>query len=346
MKNIFKTLGLMLVAGSLLLFSCDPENNTGSNTDGKCTVTIQANNSEWGIVTAEPAGAVEPGTKVTLTATANDGYSFINWTCPDGSMATDNPMEVTVNNNVVYVANFMPVENLTYTITVGANDPAMGSVTKTPDSNVYHAGTVVELTAVPAAGYKFVSWSGANNTTTNPLQITVSGNATYTATFEALPAVQYGATFDGVALDIAGYSDFQTNGEGLWLAQFASQAEGTTVYFPYLVMWMQGTTTSNFSVYPNKSIELYKDTYYTDSQGNNYGDWQYYATNSINCTTLDLTDLMASFTGAFTMYDLGEIVHETHEQPADCTQKTLAVTVTNATFTMATKGGFHKMNVK
>lgn len=346
MKNIFKTLGLMLVAGSLLLFSCDPENNTGSNTDGKCTVTIQANNSEWGIVTAEPAGAVEPGTKVTLTATANDGYSFINWTCPDGSMATDNPMEVTVNNNVVYVANFMPVENLTYTITVGANDPAMGSVTKTPDSNVYHAGTVVELTAVPAAGYKFVNWSGANNTTTNPLQITVSGNATYTAVFEALPPLQYGATFDGVALDIAGYRDFQTNGEGLWLAQFARQAEGTQVWFPYLIMWLQGGTASTFAISEQMgAIELYKDTYYTAGESQ-YGDWQYYATESMNCTALDMTTLTVSFTGSYTMYDLGEIANETHDDPADCTHKTLSVNISNATFALATKAGFHKMNVK
>ena len=236
-------------------------------------------------------------------------------------------------------------EPTTYTITVNCNDATMGTVAKAPDSAAYHAGTEVVLTATPNSGYKFVNWTGAASTTDNPLTIPVSENATYTAVFEALPQVSYNATFDGSALDIAGYSDFQTNGE-LWLMQFAKQAEGTQVYFPYLVMWMQGTTTSNFSVYPNKAIELYKDTYYTDSQGNNYGDWQYYATNSINCTTLDLTDLMASFTGAFTMYDLGEIVHETHEQPADCTQKTLAVTVTNATFTMARKAGFHKMNVK
>lgn len=240
--------------------------------------------------------------------------------------------------------NTTPTET-TYTVTVNCNDATMGTVAKTPDSAAYHAGTQVMISATANSGYKFVNWNGDASLNEAIMDITVSGNATYTANFEALPQVSYNATFDGSALDIAGYSDFQTNGE-LWLMQFAKQAEGTQVYFPYLVMWMQGTNTSNFSVYPNGAIELYKDTYYQDNQGGQYGDWQYYATNNISCTLLDLTDLMASFTGAFTMYDLGEIVNETHEQPADCTQKTLAVTVTNATFTMATKAGFHKMNVK
>ena len=237
-------------------------------------------------------------------------------------------------------------EDPTYTITVNCNDATMGSVAKTPDSTVYHAGTAVTLTATPAAGHKFVNWTGATTSTESTLNITVSENATYTAVFEALPQVSYNATFDGSALDIAGYSDFQTNGE-VWLAQFAKQAEGTQVWFPYIVMWMQGNNTSNFAVNTQMgAIELYKDTYYTagDQQ---YGDWQYYATASLNCSAMDLTTFMLSFTGAFTMYDLGEIVAGTHDEAADCTQKTLNVTVTNATFTVpSSKAGFHKMMVK
>ena len=165
---------------------------------------------------------------------------------------------------------------------------------------------------------------------------------------EQPPALQtsWSASFDGEPLDIAGYSDFQTNGEDLWLAQFASQAEGTTVYFPYIVMWMQGNATSNFSVYPSGAIELYKDTYYTAGTSQ-YGDWQYYATNSITCSALDLSTLVVSFTGTFTMYDLGEIVDETYDDPADCTQKQLTVTVTDAQFEIPSKGaGLHKMEVK
>lgn len=234
----------------------------------------------------------------------------------------------------------------TYTLTVNCNDATMGIVTKTPDSTVYHAGTQVVLEAAANQGYKFTGWTGAATSTENPMTVTVSDNATYTAVFEQLPQATWNATFDGSALDIAGYSDFQTNGE-LWLMQFAKNAEGTSVYFPYIVMWMQGTNTSNFSVYPNGAIELYKDTYYQDGQGTQYGDWQYYATQNINCTAMDLTDFMLGFTGAFTMYDLGEIVNQTHEEPADCTQKTLSFTLANAYFTLVTKkAGFHKMNVK
>ncbi len=236
-------------------------------------------------------------------------------------------------------------EATTYTVKVNCNDATMGTVKITPDSTVYHKGTEVTITAIANQGFKFVGWTGAETVETETYTFHVEGNATYTANFEALPQVMYNATFDGSTLDIAGWNDFQTNGE-LWLLQFAQAAEGTVVSFPYLVMWMQGTNTDNFSVYQNGAIELYKDTYYEDNQGNKYGDWQFYETETMNCTNLDLTNLMLSFTGSFTMYDLGNIVDETAEDPADCTHKTLNVTVSNATFEMATKGAFHKMNVK
>lgn len=154
----------------------------------------------------------------------------------------------------------------------------------------------------------------------------------------------WSASLDGDVLDIAGYSDFQTNGE-LWLAQFAQNAEGDNVYFPYIVAWFQGNSTSTFAVYPNRSIELYKDTYYTDNSDNQYGDWQYYATNSLTCSALDLTAYRASFSGSFTMYDLGDIVDQTASDPADCTQKTLTLTVSDAVFTLAQKGAMRKMNI-
>ncbi len=68
-----------------------------------------------------------------------------------------------------------------YTITAEANDPAMGTVT---GGGVYDLNATATLTATPAEGYEFVSWS--DNNTDNPRNITVSADATYTAIFQAV----------------------------------------------------------------------------------------------------------------------------------------------------------------
>lgn len=68
----------------------------------------------------------------------------------------------------------------TYTITAVPNDANMGTVS---GGGSYAAGTTVTLTASPKSGYQFVRWN--DNLTSSQRTITVTGNATYTAYFEA-----------------------------------------------------------------------------------------------------------------------------------------------------------------
>jgi len=61
-----------------------------------------------------------------------------------------------------------------------------GIVLKTPAPNAdgtYASGTLVKLTAVPASGYKFNSWSGDLTGNSNPVTIIMDKNKTITATF-------------------------------------------------------------------------------------------------------------------------------------------------------------------
>ncbi|WP_167856769.1 InlB B-repeat-containing protein [Hymenobacter aquaticus] len=82
------------------------------------------------------------------------------------------------------------------TSTVGS-----GTVTKNPNAASYASGTVVSLTATPAAGYTFSGWSGDASGTANPLSVTMSANKTITATFTAVPAGQAVASFTLVNAD-------------------------------------------------------------------------------------------------------------------------------------------------
>lgn len=229
-----------------------------------------------------------------------------------------------------------PETPTTYTITVNSNDATLGTVAISPAQNSYEAGTEVTITATPAENANFLYWNGT--ITDNPYTFKVSENATYTATFEAKPMPSYSATFDGTALDVAGYSDAQCANQGgsyIFLFQCAKQAEGTSVYFPYLVNFLVGSTTTDMAV---QSMELYKDTYYTAGE-NNYGDWQYYreGTNTINCTALDLTSYTMSATMSVTMYSLTDVVENgAQTDGSDATKATVALTLSNMTYTLAT----------
>jgi hypothetical protein len=243
-----------------------------------------------------------------------------------------NPDEIDDNNNNNNETSFK--------VTVNCNDATMGTVSITPKKDAYENGDEVTISATPNSGYKFLNWNG--DITENPYTFTVNGNATYTANFQALPQASYSLTFNGSALDVAGYSDGQymiQDGITYLLYQCASNAEGNTVYFPYFVLWAQGMGTD---VEIAENTELYKDTYYTLGQ-NNYGDWQYFSTNNFNCSNLDLTTGIVSMTGSMEMYSLGEIVEGTHEDAADCTKATVVFTLNNITFADASaKGTFGK----
>lgn len=69
-----------------------------------------------------------------------------------------------------------------YTLTAVSNNTSWGSVS---GGGTYTAGATATLTATPAAGYQFVQWQDGN--TDNPRTVTVNDDATYTATFEAIP---------------------------------------------------------------------------------------------------------------------------------------------------------------
>lgn len=102
MKNIFKAMSLMLAASTLMLTSCKPDENPIDpvNPVAKYTISVSANDPAMGTVSG--AGEYEENTTATLTATANEGYKFVNW--DDGN--TTNPRLVTVTANASYIANF------------------------------------------------------------------------------------------------------------------------------------------------------------------------------------------------------------------------------------------------
>ena len=141
-------------------------------TSGQYTITANASPAAGGTVTG--GGSYPYGASVTLTATPNSGYSFLQWS--DGN--TSNPRTVTVTGNATYTALFMSEGGETFTLTVTSGDPLLGQVT---GSGVYPAGASVEIKAVPASYAHFVKWDDGN--TDNPRTVVVNQDLSFVAEF-------------------------------------------------------------------------------------------------------------------------------------------------------------------
>ena len=78
----------------------------------------------------------------------------------------------------------MDYTQIEYSLTITSEH---GTVTKNPAQLTYHYGAIVSLTAVPAAGYTFGSWSGDALGSTNPVSITINANKVVTANYNPIP---------------------------------------------------------------------------------------------------------------------------------------------------------------
>ena len=138
------------------------------------TITVTADPAEAGVVTG--SGTYNYGTTVELTATANEGFSFLTWN--DG--VTSAVRTVTVIEDASYTALFITNETTTYTVTALPNDFTLGEVT---GGGTYPEGTSVTLTATPIGNAIFVKWS--DESVKNPRTIVVNSDITITGIFEA-----------------------------------------------------------------------------------------------------------------------------------------------------------------
>ena len=141
-----------------------------------------------GTVTANPPApedGYDAGTVVTLTARANEGFAFSNWSGTVSSF--QNPVTVTMDATQSVTAHFSINQTPTRTLTLATNPASGGSIQIAPAPNAangtYVDGTVVTLTASPSPGYVFASWSGAAITTTNVITVTMDADKVITGNF-------------------------------------------------------------------------------------------------------------------------------------------------------------------
>ena len=238
--NCGQTCSASFSSGSAITLTATPTANSffagwsgACSGTGVCNVTLTQNTSVkaefsaspvlavtlagtgQGSVSSSPAGIscgstckadFDPGTEVTLTATAGTNSSFAGWTgaCTGGSSSC--VVTLSASEQVTAVFNSTIVQN-TDLLSVSLAGTGTGTVTSSPAGIVcpptcsakFTVGSQVTLTATAGSNSSFAGWSGACSGNSTTCTVTLSSNAQVTATFNTTVQGQ-----DTLAVSLAG----------------------------------------------------------------------------------------------------------------------------------------------
>ena len=129
------------------------------------------------------------GTAVTLTAKPSSNSTFTGWTGDCIGVQATCTFTITAENNVTANFDLLPATGgggggsttTSYKISISTN--GKGTVTTDPATSSFAAGTVVTLTATPAAGQPWIGWAGACAGTSPTCTLTMDANKSVTANF-------------------------------------------------------------------------------------------------------------------------------------------------------------------
>ncbi|MEY2509214.1 MAG: hypothetical protein QOH01_3543 [Verrucomicrobiota bacterium] len=133
--------------------------------------------------TTSGGGTYAAGTSRTVTATANSGYTFSNWTESGNVVSTAADYTFTLNTNRTLAANFN-ANTVTYVISTSSS-PSNGGTTS--GDGTYTAGSSRTVAATANSGYAFSNWTenGSVVSTAASYTFTLNGNRTLIANFTA-----------------------------------------------------------------------------------------------------------------------------------------------------------------
>ena len=167
--------GLGTPNGPTLLASLTSSGGGGTN----YTIAVSANPSNGGNVSG--GGTYSSGSSVTVNASPDSGYVFVNWT--EGGTAVSSSQSYTFNAtaNRTLVANFSQTTQ-NYAVTVKASPTTGGTVS---GGGTFASGSSVTVTAHANSGYSFVNWTqnGVAVSTSASYTFQISANRTLVANF-------------------------------------------------------------------------------------------------------------------------------------------------------------------
>lgn len=232
----------------------------------KPTYTVTASEGQGGSVSGAPADTVVEGTRITLTATAGEGYTFGGWYRDGVQISAENPYVFTAAENVTLEARFNAavIPTCTVTVTAGEGGSASGGA-------VVNENSQITVSAEAASGYLFDGWYAGDKK--------VSADAAYTFTVTADITLE--ARFTAIAVDdghkhtpdAPGAAESTTDDSnaaikvrvnGTWYARYIGNLEGrNNVWVPVYIDIEK--LNSNAENYFNFGSNVISHGNYTDS---------------------------------------------------------------------------------
>ena len=154
--------------------------------ENACLITASVNPEEAGTITG--CGAYDASETVALTATANEGYEFVNWTEDGNVVSEDAEYSFTVTKDRSLVANFEKII-VNYNVTVTINPEEAGTIT---GAGTYAENEEVTLTATANENYKFVNWTEDGEVVSENAEysFTITGDRNLVANFVSTEGVE------------------------------------------------------------------------------------------------------------------------------------------------------------
>jgi hypothetical protein len=182
--------GLVVSNTASFTFMATADRNLVANFAPMRTISVSAGPGG----TATGGGTMADGSSVTVTATPNAGYTFMNWTEGGVPVCAVPSHTFSATANRTLVAHFQPVgggPEGSFVISTSTQPIIGGSVTGTGN---FAPGASVTLHAFNNAGYEFTKWteSGIEVSALKDYTFTVNSSRTLTAVF--VPALSIGVS--------------------------------------------------------------------------------------------------------------------------------------------------------
>lgn len=177
------------------------------------TVTTSASPASGGATTGD--GMYNAGSGITLAATPNPGYAFVNWTENGVPVSTWADYSIIVSTNLTVVANFASACTITTSSSSGSAGSACGGGT-------YAVGTTINVVATPTTGQAFVNW------TENGAPVSSSASFTFTGSTNRTLVANFAPNAQTVTFDFDTGTPALTNGQ---TTPFGQTSGGLTAQF-------------------------------------------------------------------------------------------------------------------
>lgn len=203
------------VNGNTFVMPAGNVNVTATFVPRTYTVEVVADPEEGGTVSIDHNAPFNYQESVTVTAVANEAFTFVEWRDETSHVSYDAIYTFNVTDDLRLIAVFQP--SVIYNIYVNANPIEGGTVS---GAGQHPSGEVLTVTATPNEGYVFVNWTEGTNVLTDSTEFTftVSSDRTLVANFELIPATTV-------------TQDFHLNSGWNWMSSYIEYNDTTLTYF-------------------------------------------------------------------------------------------------------------------